>query len=290
MVSALAEEGAAVAVGTDSNSKTGTDSAQPAEAAAEEGVTPDGVVEDDNAQPGDPEAAEQVPTDAIEPAPLYPLTLPELKAPEHLLGELNNVMGSVLDRRVFPSQGEYGGFVLTVGTLSSGGVNASEVPQEASDLNSILFGLKGNMANIAPSMPNALGTGNPRAELARINMGWAGLSNFSLFQNFTAQGIDPCHIEIGTSSPAEVTAENLSIETSEISAQNLSNGLYTVGNYWTVNPEKDLPWRLGWGDNPLCFLGGNDVMIKTHTLSASHLRVPNFCFSVESGLKTAGTN
>lgn len=114
-------------------------------------------------------------------------------------------------------------------------------------------------------------------------------NKFKVYQNITAPGLDPCHITIGSDTPVQVGAQNITVDTSEVYANNFTDGkTFTIGKYWTINPAADLPRRnKGKG---LAMLNGTNVRIKAHTIKAQSISIPNLSITVDSGLKMSTVN
>lgn len=182
----------------------------------------------------------------------------------------DTVIGSV-ENSTFPYQMDMGDLVIETDNLMGDSFTSSQVAMESSQ------SLKGQVANI-------FGTNWSRSSLARLNWRWAMFNRFKIYQNLSAPNVEPCHIEYGSDAPVQVSAQNFSVDTSEIYAGNLSDGsTFYIGKYWTINPAMDLPRR--YKGKGLAMLNGNNMKIKAHTIKAQSISIPNLSITVEPGLK-----
>ncbi|MGE5422155.1 MAG: hypothetical protein ACM3QW_02735, partial [Ignavibacteriales bacterium] len=184
------------------------------------------------------------------------------------------VVGSV-QNSTFPYSMDMGDLIIETDNLFGDNFTASQV------------GASNPVASFADQVLN-LGR-SQKSSVARMNWKWAMFNRFKMYQNFTAEGMEPCHIEIGSDQPVQVGANDISVDTSELYASEITDGsTFTIGKYWTISPEIDLPRRHQGRD--LAMLNGTNVKIKANSIKAENLSIPNFSISVEPGLKMSTVN
>lgn len=186
----------------------------------------------------------------------------------------NTVIGSV-DNSTFPYQMDMGDMVIETDNLLGDTFTASEVGGES--------GI--NLRSIdSESVVRNVFSRNSSGSLARMKWKWAMFNKFKIYQNITAPDLEPCHITIGSDTPVQVGAQDISVDTSELYANNFTDGTtFSIGRYWTINPAADLPRRNK--GNGLAMLNGTNVKIKAQTIKATSISIPNLSITVEPGLK-----
>lgn len=243
-------------------------------------TTPSGSPEDPSTGGNNPPVVTNPDNENTPPA--NPVAAPE-EVPVKPIDNPKLVIGQVLGNGIFPFQGESDGFILEINHLSGDIISAEKVAEEPNDshLNNKFSTKK---AGVTPFPSLMTGAGISKGWLARINWGRATYDHFMVYQNFNMPGVEPCHIAIGSSS--QVTAEDVSVDTSEVFAKWFTDGDLSIDNYWTASPEEDLPRRVNRGTLSL----NGDLKMKAHNLRASHMTIPNFSFSVNPGQKFVDAN
>ncbi|MGE5371611.1 MAG: hypothetical protein ACM3QZ_06430 [Solirubrobacterales bacterium] len=121
-------------------------------------------------------------------------------------------------------------------------------------------------------------SGAAKTWLARISMGNVLFTRFSMNWNQVVPGMRPSQVWIGSTGAEPVDAQGVSMVTSEIAAEELDNGINLLQNYWTVEPENDLPGRAPKGSLPA--LRGSRVKMVGHSLRMERVSIPNFSITV----------
>lgn len=131
---------------------------------------------------------------------------------------------------------------------------------------------------------------------AKIGLDDVTIQGLTLCKNFTSPDGSPFNITINTRNPSDVVIigggpfeKDLDLQVSELYGKELTVralGLLpvTLNDYWSTQPEDDLPIRLSGLTLPT--LEGTDLKMNTHSLKAGRITIQNFVLSVEPGHKS----
>ncbi|MGE5416304.1 MAG: hypothetical protein ACM3UZ_06030 [Acidobacteriota bacterium] len=167
------------------------------------------------------------------------------------------VYGQVTPPGAFPNDTAVGGIVF-----------------ESNEFNSVNF--------TASAIVNSR-TNDPSAAMAYDSANFNGVL-FYKNCTFDSSQVGPFNISISTSTPEQLISQGLLIHATELYCQQVNEpaGVFP-SDYWTTQPEVDVPLRL---DNQgVAAFSGTQSKMNIHKFEAQKVTIPNFLLKVEPGHK-----